>query len=454
MIAYIVLLSSMLVAALPSAAFEVPFTGAKMSPSVVAAAPADTLRVAPADSVEWLDPVAKLQRRLDSGDAVLVHDSLLGYLPSLLQLLEIPVSSQGLVFSRTSLQTDLIAPWAPRALYFNDDVYIGYVLGSSFLEVAAVHPTKGAVFYTVSQEEQPTHVFEREGHTCLMCHDSRTATGGVPGFMVLSTLSDRLGYPIGAVKEGPVSDATPYERRWGGWYVTGTHGNSTTNASGHSGNVYSPKLVHEVTDRRSYIQGFDFARESSLTDLSIVLDTTKYLSRHSDIVALSVLVHQTDVHNLITALHEAAAKLPADAGDPESMAGRPDMVRVEAAARRVADGMLFAKAAPLEGTMTGSTRFAEEFSARGPKDAKGRSLRDFDLKTRMFRYPLSFLIYSEAFTALPKVARALVYTRIAAVLDGSLPDVAESAHLTDADRVAIREIVTATLPDFAALTSR
>lgn len=454
MIALIVLLSSALVAAFPTSAPDFPPSGAIVAPGLVDSSRRELAPVPPSDSARWMDPIARLQQRLDAGEAVLAYDSLLGYLPSLLQLLEIPVSSQGLVFSRTSLQTDLIAPWAPRALYFNDDVYIGYVLGSSFLEVAAVHPTKGAVFYTVSQEEQPTHLFEREGHTCLMCHDSRTSTGGVPGFMVLSTLSDRLGYPIGAVQEGPVSDATPHERRWGGWYVTGTHGTGDTNASGHSGNVYSPKLVHEVPDRRNYSRQFDFARESSLADLSIVLDTASYLSRHSDIVALNVLVHQTAVHNLVTALHEASGKLPAEDLDAEALAGSPDMVRVEAAARRVADAMLFARAAPLNGTMKGSTRFAEEFSARGPKDAKGRSLRDFDLETRLFRYPLSFLIYSEAFTALPSAARGLVYDRIAAVLDGRVLDVARSAGLTLADRVAIREIVTATLPDYTALTSR
>ena len=73
------------------------------------------------------DPIARLQSQLDAGEIALAHDSLLGYLPALLKTLRIPVSSQGLVFSRTSLQTDKITPWSPRAIYFNDDVYIGYV---------------------------------------------------------------------------------------------------------------------------------------------------------------------------------------------------------------------------------------------------------------------------------------------------------------------------------------
>ena len=143
-----------------------------------------------ADTTRTHDPIARLQARLDAGELTLPHDSASGYLAGVLRALNIPVASQGLVFSRTSLQTDKIAPWAPRAIYFNDDVYIGFVQGSHFLEVAAVDPTSGAVFYTLSQEPRARPTFSRETTTCLMCHQSRAATGGVPGFMVLSTLAD------------------------------------------------------------------------------------------------------------------------------------------------------------------------------------------------------------------------------------------------------------------------
>ncbi len=407
------------------------------------------------DTARWLDPIARLQRRIDDGSVRLAHDDALGYLPALLQALDIPVSSQGLVFSRTSLQTDRIAPWAPRALYFNDDVYVGYVLGSTFLEIAAVHPTQGAVFYTLQQDERSHMVFEQEGRTCLMCHQSRSATGGVSGFMVLSTLADRHGYPIAGVQEGPMTDATPWDRRWGGWYVTGTHGATGTDGAGHAGNVYSPQLVHEVVDRRRYLAGFALTNKSALKDVSNMLDTTRYLSAHSDIVALSVLVHQTVVHNLITALHEASARLPdVERGTNAALpAGHPDVVRAQAAAHRLADAMLFARAAPLAGPLRGTTRFATEFAQRGPRDEAGRSLRDLDLERRLFRYPLSFLIYSESFAALTDEVRRMVYGRIAAVLNGAPPDVADSARLTEGDRRAITEILRATLPDYSHLLS-
>ena len=188
-----------------------------------------------------------------------------------------------------------------RAIYFNHDVYIGFVQGSHVLEVAAVDPTSSAVFYTLSQEPRARPTFSRETTTCLMCHQSRAATGGVPGFIVLSTLADRYGYPITGVHDGTTTDWTPIAERFGGWYVTGTHG-----TTGHSGNVYSPMLGHELSDKRAYRLQFKFQSESARTDLSGKPDATPYLSAHCDIVALMVLVHQTGVHNLITAVHEAA----------------------------------------------------------------------------------------------------------------------------------------------------
>jgi hypothetical protein len=83
------------------------------------------------------------------------------------------------------------------------------------------------------------------------------------------------------------------------------------------------------------------------------------------------------------------------------------------------------------------------------RDGQGRSLRDFDLETRVFRYPLSYLVYSAAFDALPQGAREMVYERFAAVLRGE--DRSEPfARLSDGDRAAILAILAATKPEFAA----
>jgi hypothetical protein len=397
------------------------------------------------------DPIAQLQVRIDVGEVALAHDSVLGYLPALLKVLNIPVSSQGLVFSRTSLQTDKITPWSPRAIYFNDDVYIGYVQESTFLEIAAVDPVRGAVFYTISQEPRARPVFSRETTTCLMCHQSRSATGGVPGFMVISTLADRYGYPVVGMHDGSTTDATPMKQRFAGWYVTGSAGRA-----GHAGNVYSPQLAHEITDKPAYRAQLDMNAESARTDLTGKFDPAPYLSAQSDIVALMVLVHQTVVHNLITAVHEAAP----DAVFEDSMSrvsGRDTTSRAQPgggpAARlrrdveKLVRGMLFVGEAALDGPVKGTTTYAQDFVNAGPRDAKGRSLRDLDLETRLFTYPLSFLIYSDSFNALPDLAKREVYRQLRDVLTGVDPST-EFKQLTAGDRAAILEILNATKPDF------
>jgi hypothetical protein len=403
----------------------------------------------PADARDALDPVARLQARLDAGEISLTYDSAFGYLPALLTALDIPRSSQGLVFSRTSLQTDKITPWSPRALYFNDDVYIGYVQESDFLELAAMHPTRGAVFYTFTQHATERPAFERETRTCLMCHQSRAATGGVPGLMVLSSITDKYGYPITGVHEGGMSDATPIRQRWGGWYVTGTHGVGTSGSAGHSGNVYSPRFRHEIPDKERYRTEFDLTTDSDRTSLEGKFDPAPYLSAHSDIVALMVLVHQTTVHNHLAGLHEIAEFTP----DAAELDGSAESTRLHGAVERLLRAMLFVQEAPLAGPMRGTTSFATDFAALGPRDARGRSLRDFDLETRLFRYPLSFLIYSESMDALPAVAQRVFYRRLEAILQGAEQDGAY-AHLQANDRLAIREILRSTKPAYLSSVGR
>ncbi len=406
------------------------------------AAPAVSAR---ADTGVTRDPIARLQARLDAGAVTLAHDSVLGYLPALLKALDIPVSSQVLVFSRTSLQTDRIAPWSPRALYFNDDVYVGYVLESPFLEIGSVDPAKGGVFYTLPQEPRPRAAFQRETTTCLMCHSSRSATGGVPGFMVLSTAADRHGYPITGVHEGSTSDVTPVAQRFGGYYVTGT--------GPHAGNVYAPLLGHEVHDkpafRARFRLQFERADSNARTSLAGLFDTTAYLHGQSDVVALMVLTHQTVVHNLIMAVHEAAREAIMEAAigavRTDSLQA-PVTPRLRGAVDNLARALLFVKEARLTAPLRGTTRFAQDFAQRGVRDRAGRSLRDFDLTQRLFKHPASFLIYSEAFDALPRMARRAVYARLADILEGREP-----SDLSATERQAVTEILRETKPEFATL---
>lgn len=347
-----------------------------------------------------------------------------------------------MVFSKTSFQSTRISPHNPRAVFFNDDVYVGWVRSGDVIEVAATDPQLGGVFYRLEQKKTARPKFVRDNE-CLQCHVS-TATKNVPGFQVRSVYPDESGYPLLQLGSHVTSDASPFEERWGGWYVIGTHG-----AARHSGNTTFTEISRP--EKPEQLTG------GNLTSLAGRVDLTGYVSSHSDIVALLVLEHQTQIHNLLTrlnyetrlALHNQEVMNRA-LGQPPDQSSESTQRRIARAADELIKGLLFVDEVKLPAQVKGTTRFAEEFAARGPKDKRGRSLRDFDLQQRLFRYPCSYLIYSEAFDALPKPAIDYVYRKLWLILTGGEAEKTYQS-LAPGDRQAILEILRATkrnLPDY------
>ncbi|HEY3045745.1 MAG TPA: hypothetical protein VGJ39_17075 [Vicinamibacterales bacterium] len=381
-----------------------------------------------------LDAVVRLQQKIDSGDVTLQFDARHGYLSSLLKDLNIPVSSQSLVFSKSSEQEAVISPQTPRALYFNDDVYVGWVQGGA-IELAAVDPRSGLFFYTLTQEKNAHPKFERHTDTCVGCHDSSVdPTRLIPRLLMLSVLPDPQGKAINAAAV-VTTDRSPFRERWGGWYVTGTHGRQT-----HLGNQTFRAPEREIASIPEYIANLDLTPGSNVTDLAARFDTKPYLIPHSDIVALMVLAHQTHVHNLIMfATYNLQAALQADArADTSSLA--------KELAEPIVRALLFSGETALTDPIAGTSGFAAEFAQQGPRDSRGRSLRDLDLKTRLLRYPLSYVIYSESFNQMPLVLKDYIYRRLREVLGGEDKSPAY-AHLSAADREAILAILKDTKPE-------
>lgn len=367
------------------------------------------------------DRVAALNRRLAAGDARLDFGPRAGYLPSLLAALDVPIDSQIAVFSRTSLQSPLINSRNPRTIFFNDSVAVAWMAGG-FIEVAALDPRQGAVFYELPQASVPTPQLRRDTR-CLTCHYS-TATLGVPGYLVRSIPSAIDGMILPWLGNYTTDHRSPLEERWGGWYVTGR------SAGRHLGNA-------PIADRTAQELRIDASNQnvSTLTDR---FDTTRYLSPFSDIVALLVFDHQTRMTNLLTRLGWEARIAEQDR--------RPDSAAaLDRAAVEVVDYMLFVDEAPLDG-VSGISGFAERFSALGPRDGKGRSLRDLDLEHRLLRYPCSYMIYSDAFDALTPAAKDAVYRRLWRVLSGA-ETAAKYVTLSAADRRAVAEILRETKSD-------
>ena len=389
-------------------------------------------RIAPQDpAIEYLkaptdDAVARLAKRIDKGEVKLAYiPGPLGYLPSLLKNLDINADSQLLVFSKTSFQAPLISPRSPRAIFFDDNVSVGSVKGGEVLELAALDPKQGVVFYTLNVEQSKKPFFERRD-VCLECHQT-AATLSVPGLEVGSSYPGPDGTPNFAAGYTAVDHRIPLEVRWGGWFVTGTTGSV-------------PSLANAIAPDRNEPAQLDRTASHNLTSLASKVNLSGYLAQTSDLVALMVMEHQTRMTNLMirvgweTRVAEYESKL-AEATP-----------RIDEAIDELVAYMLFAEETPLKDPVAGVSGFTETFPQRGPRDKQGRSLRDFDLKTRMFRYPLSYMIYSQAFDGMPDWARGSVYQKMYDVLTNRNAS-QRFARISAGDRAAVLEIVRETRPD-------
>jgi len=367
-----------------------------------------------------------------------------GFLKDLLKELDIPPSSQSLVFSKTSFQRQWITPNSPRALYFNDEVYVGWVNGGDVLEIASQDPQLGTIFYTVAQDAAKPARFQRQTDNCLQCHDSTGLTLGVPGVTVRSVFAAADGQPRFNLGGFRTTYRSPFEDRWGGWYVTGSHGSLR-----HMGNVAYPDDPNP--DMKQLRE-----RGANLTDLAKRIDVDPYLTDTSDIVALMVLEYQTFVHNLITRANHETRIAIAQSDEINRALGAPARPLTDGSRRRIGyaceplvEALFYTEEAPLSDRVKGNSTFTADFEKRGPFDCKGRSLRQFDLRTRMFKYPLSYLVYSKSFAGLPPEARDWVSTRMKEILTAREAK-GEYAHLSFALRQELMEILTETHPTFAA----
>lgn len=388
------------------------------------------------------DAVAKLNQRLTSGDTVLLPDDRFGYLPAVLEQLDVPLESQLLVYSKTARTPDLVSPRTPRALFFNDEVSVAWIPDARELEITAVDPIKGINFYTLSQPldasesrkasrstaktsgteaDSAALTFQRRDR-CLACHAGRSSLG-IPGLLLRAFQTDRTGKPL--VGFSRVTHDMLYRQRWGGWYVTGSPASVI-----HRGNLVSQ------ADNTRQKQEPGFATTTS--DLSQKFDTSGYPYPDSDFIAHLVLAHQVQGTNLLIR-----------AGMESRLKRRSD---VEAQLLRY---FVFADEPPLElsrsdaNTVLRNSKFAASFVDNGLCDDSGCSLRDLSLEKQVFKYRLSYLIHSRLFQALPDDCRNRLLRKLWVGLTAERPS-DDFSHLPEYERRQIVEIVRATvakLPD-------
>lgn len=375
-------------------------------------------------------PYVEKLHALNAGSLDLEGKDVKSRLVHLLGMLDVPVSSQVLVYSKTSLQNSLIRPGNPRALYFSRDVYVGYVPGGDF-EVIVHDPKLGVVFYRIDPHGEPGMRVERDTGNCLSCHGT-TRTQGVPGVLIRSVHPNADGHPLLSLGTSDVVSDTPIEERWGGYYVTGR------SSLPHLGN----RIFDDSEGRPRVEQALEI-------DLGKKISLENYPADTSDIVALVTLEHQCQLHNHLTAAafqYERAYFLgkafDASSDPDQETAGRI----AQRAAEKIVDLIFYRNEADLGDGIEGSEDFQRDYLRDCPSTESGESLGEFLLYRRLMKNRCSPMIYSAAFRSLPRTVGAKVRERMRKVL---LSDaIRDFEYLKASEKKRIAKILDDTWPDW------
>ncbi len=385
------------------------------------------------DSRGLQDPITLLQKKINLGEVHLQYNTKDGYLSSILKELKLPLDAQLLIFSKTSCQGPYTSPKTPRALYFDTDSYVGYAQGD-VLDLIGIDPIKGPIFFTLEQKPNKPITFKRQVRDCIQCHLG-PETVNVPGLMIRSVRTNDLGKPMSQVQDFVGGHNNPLKDRWGGWYVTGTHSGDEHLGNGFYGsNPPTPDSLKQ---------------NSNVTSLKNLFDTSKYPAGESDAVALLVLDHTVRMQNyIVQAQYETCTAQQERKHSVIPLVDNSNW-RIRNSGESLLTYMLFRDEGALHGKIEGTSDFTKRFSAIGPRDKKGRSLYEFDLNTRVFKYPCSYMIYSKSFEALPQEMKEYVWKRLSEILTGKEPK-GKYPNLTTEDQQAVLEILLDTKPEFRA----
>ena len=369
------------------------------------------------------DRFSRWMTNVQSGKVELDYSGEKAFVASVLKSLDIPSSSQMLVFSTTSLQLSLISPRTPRAIFFNEDIYLGYVVGGK-IEIVSVDPDLGGIFYIfdIPRNGQPPR--PERATRCMNCH-AREDTGYVPGLVVKSVVPGPRGGSLKSFRQEQSGHGIPLDQRFGGWYVTGL-----ANFTNHWGNLIGQSTPQGM-QRISAVPGTMFSYD-------------RYLVPNSDVLPQLLHEHQIGfVNRAIEATYRTRTHLAEDSGKLTAA----HAAILDEQARTLTRYLLFADEIPLpQGGIAGEDEFKTDFASVRRIGQGGASLKDFDLRTRLFQHRCSYMIYSLAFQGLPPEMKQRVFTRLALALNTAKPD-KDFAYLPTAEKQTIRGILKTTLPE-------
>jgi hypothetical protein len=385
-------------------------------------------------SVEKTDQMSQLIKRSGQGQFDFGTEDGLPLLKKILAALDVPESSQILVFSRTSLQKELIGPDNPRAMYFNEDTHVAW-MPEGKVEIISFDPHVGGIFFIEEADRKPDLPirFTSQGG-CFGCHGG-AATNYLPGPLARSTYTSSAGQRLGQVRgHNRMGHQVPFPDRWGGYFVTGAPA-----SLGHLGNAFATRESGTATVAS--------VSDSMKTDLGDFFDTEKYLRPDSNVLPLLLFDHQIEAHNLIMECVYRWRHLEYETAKNGGVAPGDTRGKTEKAFEKLVRYLLFADEAPLPGSdFLVSAEYREEFRKSRKVDANELSLRDFDLKTRLFSHRLSYMIYARSFEDAPAGMRAEVYRRIWKILAPEAPP-AGYEYFAPGEREKIFSILKATKTD-------
>ncbi|MBM3869384.1 MAG: hypothetical protein FJ392_00275 [Verrucomicrobia bacterium] len=369
------------------------------------------------------DRFSRWMKDVQTGKVELDYSGERAFVASALKSLDIPVSSQMLLFSTTSLQLSLITPRSPRALFFNEDIYVGWVQGGK-IEIVSVDPDLGGVFYIFDIPRNGQLPRPERATRCMNCH-AREDTGFVPGLVVKSVIPGVRGGSLESFRQEQSGHGIPLNQRFGGWYLTGTGG-----LTNHLANFFGTLTPQGI--QRQYVQP------------GVAFTFDRYLAAHSDLLPQLIHEHQIGfVNRAIEATYRTRTALADGKGKPAPA----EAATLDKQARALTRYLLFADEVTLPpGGVKGDDDFKRDYTSVRRLGPGGASLKDFDLRTRLFKHRCSPMIYSLAFQGLPSEMKQRVFARLGQALEITKPD-PEYAYLPPAEKQAIRGILKATLPE-------
>jgi len=358
------------------------------------------------------DPVTLLMKRVQRGEILIKDPNGKPLVERLLRELGLNKDTQVLVFSRTSLQRREVSYSNPRALYFNESVYLGW-MPNGRIEIASFDPELGPIFYFQRELDDTSSPLLERSRSCLGCH-AGDATNFLPGSLGRSVYPDKSGRSLRSIDDYRRSGHhIPLHDRYGGWFVSGNHGTMR-----HMGNAIATREQGEVTINREQF--------ANLEKLDRFFSTEAYPAPGSDIAALLVFDHQVTMHHrLVEAAYRARQSLFDSKLDPKETdlsklsKGRSIDEFIEGR-DKVVDYLLFRNETPIP-KVSCDPGFRRAFTANRIADSRKRSLKDLRLDGRIFENRCSYMIYSPTFDQFPPMLKGAIYARIHEILTSPKP---------------------------------